>query len=119
MNYISKVFSPRVNVTRLDEEDITETIPPTNFKNSSMEQTELNQAFTRSQGYTGVDLNNIEDPPTGVRDKKKSDTESLKSSVNFTIYIPDGRNTILHDTPHIDSTIKTPQGKDCYTIYIN
>ena len=39
MNYISKVFCPRANLTRLNEEDIAETIPPMNFENLSMEQT--------------------------------------------------------------------------------
>ena len=27
MNYISKVFSPRVNLTMIDNEEVTETIP--------------------------------------------------------------------------------------------
>ena len=73
MNYISKVFSPRVNLTRIDEEEIADTIPPTNFENSNMDQSELNQAFTRSQGSTGVDLNNVGDPPSGIRNKKKTE----------------------------------------------
>ena len=120
MNYISKVFSPRVNITQLDEEEVADTIPPTNFENSTMEQGDSNQAFTRSQGSTGMDLNNIGDPSTGVRNRKRLDTENLKSStVNFVIYIPNGRNTTLQDAPHIKSTMKTPQGKDCYTVYIN
>ena len=38
--------------------------------------------------------------------------------MNFVIYIPDGRNTKLQDASHIESTMKTPQGKDCYTVYI-
>ena len=41
------------------------------------------------------------------------------SSVNFVIYIPDERNTTLHDTPHINSTMRILQGKDCCTVYIN
>ena len=89
-------------------------------KNLSMDQTELNQAFTRSQGSTEVDLNNIGCPPTGVRKKNKSGMDNLKSSsVNFIIYIQDGENTTLWDAPHIESTKKTPEGKDCYTVYIN
>ena len=73
-----------------------EVILPTNFKNLNMDQKDLNQAFTSLQGSTGVDLNNIGDPLTGVRNKKKTDTEGLKSSsVNFIIYIPNGRNTTL------------------------
>ena len=86
MNYISKVFSPRVNITRLDKEEVVDTIPLTNFENSTMEHSEQNQAFIRSQGSTGVDLNNIGDPPSGVRNRKKMGTESSKSStVNFVI----------------------------------
>ena len=91
-----------------------------NFENLNMDHSELNQAFTSSQGSIGVDLKNVKDPPTGVRNKRKTDTEGSKSSsANFVIYIPDRRNTTLHDTPHVDSTMKTPQGKDCYTVYIN
>ena len=56
MNYISKVFSPRVNLTRLDNNEITEIVPPTNFKNSIMEQNKTTQAFTRSQGTADIDI---------------------------------------------------------------
>ena len=45
-----------------------------------MENSEANQAFTRSQRTTGLDLNNVQDPTTGVRSKQKSNTESLKNS---------------------------------------
>ena len=84
------------------------------FKNLIMDHSKLNQAFTRSQRSTVVDRNNVEDPPSGVKNKRKADTEGLKfSSVNFGIYIPNGRNTTLHDTAHINSTMKTSQGKDC------
>ena len=66
------------------------------------------------------DLNNIGDPPTGVRSRKKTDTDGSKTStINFIIYIPDGRNTKLQGTPHTESAVKTPKGKDCYTVYIN
>ena len=120
MNYISKVFSPRVNLTRIDSEEIAEVIPPTNFKNLIMEQNEANHTFTRPQGTADVDLNNIDDPPSGVRNKIKNDTDGSKSStINFMIHIPDGRNTKLQDAPHTESTTKTPKGKDCYTVYIN
>ena len=78
MNYISKVFSPRVNLTRIDSEEITEVIPPTNFETSIMEQNEANQTFTRSQGATDVNLNKFGDPPTGVRSGKKTDTDGSK-----------------------------------------
>ena len=101
MNYISKVFSPRVNLTRINSEEITGVIPSTNFKISIMEQNEANQAFTRSQGTADIDLNNIGDPPT-THHLKKNDTDVSKSyTVNFVIYIPDGRNTKLKDTPHM------------------
>ena len=50
---------------------------------------------------------------------KKSNTEISKNTVNFTLYIPDGRNTILCNAPHMESSVKTPQGKECYTVYIN
>ena len=29
------------------------------------------------------------------------------------------KNTILCNAPHIESSVKTPQGKECYTVYIN
>ena len=67
MNYISKVFRPRVNLTRIDGNEIAEVIPPTNFKNLIMNQNQATQVFTRSQGTADVDLNNIGDAPTGVR----------------------------------------------------
>ena len=35
------------------------------------------------------------------------------------MYIPNGRNTKLQDTPHVDSTMKTAQDKDYYTVYTN
>ena len=85
-----------------------------------MEQNTVNQAVTRSQGPSDIDLNNIGDPPSGVRNRKKTNTDGSKTStVNFVIYIPDGRNTKLQDAPHTDSATKTPKGKDCYTVYIN
>ena len=109
MNYISKVFSPRVNHTRIDSNKIAEVIPPTNFENLIMEQNEATQAFIRSHGASDVDLNNISDPPTGVTSRKKPDTDGSKTStVNFVIYIPNGRNRKLQDAPHTESTIKTP-----------
>ena len=41
MNFISKVFSPRVNLTRIDDEEVAETIPPIDkFKNLNMDQDE-------------------------------------------------------------------------------
>ena len=64
MTYISKVFSSRVNLTRIDDKEVAETIPPTNnFETQNMDQGENAQAFTRSQESSGVDLNNLEDPP--------------------------------------------------------
>ena len=53
------MFSPRVNLTRIDEESIADIVPPMEFENLNMENNEANQAFTRSQGSTGVDLNNV------------------------------------------------------------
>ena len=51
---------------------------------------------------------------------KKTDAEGLKSSpVNFVIYIPGRKNTTFCNAPHVNSTMKTPQGKDHYTVYIN
>lgn len=35
------------------------------------------------------------------------------------IYIPDGRNTTLQDEPHIEAAVTTPQGEECYMVYIN
>ena len=56
----------------------------------------------------------------GVESKKKTDTDgSNTSTVNFIIYIPDRRNIKLQDTPHTESAVKIPKGKDCYTVYIN
>ena len=67
------MFSPRVNLTRIDDVEVAETILPTdNFETQNMEKGENAQAFRMSQGSSGVDLNNLEDPPTGVRHKKKS-----------------------------------------------
>ena len=66
MYYISNVFSPRVNLSRIDSDEIAEVISPTNFENLIMEQDKAKQAFTRSQGTSDIDLNNIGDPPTGV-----------------------------------------------------
>ena len=43
----------------------------------------------------------------------------MKNTVNFTLYIPDGRNAILHNAPYIESSVKSSQGKECYTVYIN
>ena len=101
MNYISKVFSPRVNLIRIESEEISKVIPHTNFENLIMEQNEANQAFTRSQGTTVVDLNNVGDPPSGVRNRKKTDTDGSKTStVNFVIYIPNGRKKISRCTSH-------------------
>ena len=89
MSYISKVFSPKVNHTRINSEKIAKVIPPTNFENSIMEQNAANQVVTRSQGPSDVDLNNIGDPPSRVRSRKKTDTDGSKTStVNFVIYIP-------------------------------
>ena len=86
MKYISIVSSPRVNLTRINSEEIAEIIPPTDFKNLIMEQNQANQAFTRSQGSTDVDLNNNGDPPMGIRSRKKTDTDGSKTStVNFVI----------------------------------
>ena len=120
MNYISKVFSLRVNLTIIDSEEITKVIPPMKFENLIMEQNMVNQTVTRSQGPSDIDLNNIGDPPSGVRSRRKIDTDGSKiSTVNFVIYIPDRRNTKLQDAPHTESTTKTPKGKDCYTVYIN
>ena len=120
MNYISKGFSPRVNLTRIDSDKIAEIIPPTNFENSIMEQNGTTQAFTRSQGTADIDLNNVGDPPTRVRSQSKPDSDGSKTStVNFVIYIPDSRNTKLQDAPYTDSTIKTPKGKDSYSVCIN
>ena len=48
-----------------------------------MENSEANQTFTRSQRTTGLDLNNVQNPTTRVRSKQKSNTESLKKTVNF------------------------------------
>ena len=68
MNYISKVFSPRVNLTRLDSNEITKIVPPTNHQqNLITEQNKTTQAFRRSQVTTDIDLNNIGNPPIGVR----------------------------------------------------
>ena len=85
-----------------------------------MEQNKATQAFTRSQGAADVDLNNIGDSLTEVRSRKNTETdESKASTVNFVIYIPNGRNTKLQDAPHTESAVKSPKGKDCYTVYIN
>ena len=84
---------------RIDSDEIAEVIPPTNFKNLIMEQNEATQAFTRSQGTSDVDLNNIGDPPTGVRSWKKSDSDGLKTpTVNFVIDIPmaETQNSKMH-----------------------
>ena len=55
----------------------------------------------------------------GVRSRRKTDTGGSKTStVNCLIYIPNGSNTKLQDAPHTKLTIKTPKGKDCYTVYI-
>ena len=56
------MFSPRVNLTRINEESIADIIPPTEVENSNMHHSEANQAFTRSHGSTVVDLNNVQDP---------------------------------------------------------
>ena len=120
MNYISKVFSTIVNLTRIDGNEIAEVIPPTNFENPIMDQNKTTQAFTRSQETADIDLNNIGDPPTGVRSQSKPDSDGLKTStVNFIIYISNSRNIKLQDAPHTDSTTKTPKGKDCYSVYTN
>ena len=66
MNYISKVFSPRVNLTRVDSEEITKLIPPTNFKNLIMEQNTVNQAVNQAL-------------PSGVRSRRKTDTNGSKT----------------------------------------
>ena len=47
MNYIPKVFSPRVNLTRIDDKDITDTIPPINFTNLNMDHGKHNQVLTK------------------------------------------------------------------------
>ena len=105
---------------RIDSDETAEVIPPTNFESLIMEQNEATQRFTRLHGTSDIDLNSIGDPPTGVRSWQKSDSDGLKTStVNFVIYIPDGRNTRLQDAPHTESAIKTPKGKDCYTVCIN
>ena len=62
MNYISKVFSPRVNLTRIDSNKIAEIVPPANFEKLIMEQNKTTQVFTRSQGTADIDLNIIHDP---------------------------------------------------------
>ena len=49
MSYISKVFRPRVNLTRIDSDEIAEVIPPTNFENLIMKQNKVTEAFIRSQ----------------------------------------------------------------------
>ena len=51
----------------------------------------------------------------------KNPTQKIqkKNTVNFTLYIPDGRKTILCDAPRMESSVKTPQGKEHYTVYIN
>ena len=47
-----------------------------------------------------MDLNNLEDPPTGVRHKKKQAAEGTKTlTVNLVIYILDGKNT-MEGTKH-------------------
>ena len=121
MNYISKVFSPKINLTRIGDKEIAEVLPATeNFKTQNMDQGENTQAFTRSQGSSGVDLNNLADAPTGVRTKMNQTTEGTKSStVNFIIDIPDGKNTKLQDAPHIKALSTSPQGKECFTVYIS
>ena len=45
----------------------------------NIDQGENAQFFTRSQGSSGVDLNNLEDPPMGVRHKKQT-AEGIKTS---------------------------------------
>ena len=120
MNYISKVFSPRVNLTRLDSNEITKIILPTNFENLIMDQNEASQAFTRLQGITDIDLNNVGDPPTGVRSQSKPDSGGSRiSTVNFVIYISDSKSTKPQYAPHTNSMTKMPKGKDCYSVYIN
>ena len=85
-----------------------------------MEQNKASQAFTISQTITDIDLNNVSDPPTGVRSQSKPDSDGSKTStVNFVIYIPNSKNTKPQDAPHTNSMTKMPKGKDCYSVYIN
>ena len=84
------------------------------------EESQSTQAFIRSQGSSGVDINNLEDLPKGIRNKKKSMREDLKNPIiNFVIFIPDDKNTKLQDAPHVEAQHTTPDGKEYFTVYLN
>ena len=39
--------------------------------------------------------------------------------MNFVTYIPDGKNTKLQNTPHVEAQQATPAGKEYFTVFIN
>ena len=75
MNYIRNILSPRVDLIRMEENTVPEIIPPTQVLDTEESEPQNTETQNRSHSPSGMDLSNLEDPPKGIKSKKKPATE--------------------------------------------